>query len=133
LAYDLSMMMKVDFTSIKNVGKNPKGLFITWVTNWLFKPFTMYGIAVFFFYGLFKSIIPTDLAKDISCGGGTSRRSSVYRDVFVWSHLTKGTRPIRGSGCYQRTSSPDSVYAHRRLFIWVSAGLLYRGIRCFCR
>jgi len=37
------MMMKVDFTSIKNVGKNPKGLFITWITNWLIKPFTMYG------------------------------------------------------------------------------------------
>lgn len=34
-------MMKVDFRSIKNVGKNPKGLFITWITNWLIKPFTM--------------------------------------------------------------------------------------------
>ena len=36
------MMMKVDFQSIKNVGKNPKGLFVTWITNWLIKPFTMY-------------------------------------------------------------------------------------------
>ncbi|MGI5919671.1 MAG: arsenic resistance protein, partial [Christensenellales bacterium] len=34
------MMMKVDFTSIKNVGRNPKGLFVTWATNWLIKPFT---------------------------------------------------------------------------------------------
>ncbi len=39
------MMMKVDFQSIKNVGKNPKGLFITWIVNWLIKPFTMCGIA----------------------------------------------------------------------------------------
>ena len=39
------MMMKVDFQSIKNVGKNPKGLYVTWITNWLIKPFTMYGIA----------------------------------------------------------------------------------------
>jgi len=39
------MMMKVDFASIKNVGKNPKGLFVTWITNWLIKPFTMFGIA----------------------------------------------------------------------------------------
>lgn len=38
-------MMKVDFQSIKNVGKNPKGLFITWIVNWLIKPFTMCGIA----------------------------------------------------------------------------------------
>ncbi len=37
------MMMKVDFQSIKNVGKNPKGLFVTWITNWLIKPFTMYA------------------------------------------------------------------------------------------
>ena len=35
------MMMKVDFQSIKNVGKNPKGLYVTWITNWLIKPFTM--------------------------------------------------------------------------------------------
>ena len=25
------MMMKVDFRSIKNVGRNPKGLFVTWI------------------------------------------------------------------------------------------------------
>ena len=38
------MMMKVDFQSVKNVSKNPKGLFVTWIVNWLIKPFTMYGI-----------------------------------------------------------------------------------------
>ena len=43
------MMLKVDFHSIKKVGQNPRGLIVTWVTNWLIKPFTMYGIAVFFF------------------------------------------------------------------------------------
>jgi len=31
------MMMKVDFQSIKNVGKNPKGLYVTWITNWVIK------------------------------------------------------------------------------------------------
>ena len=49
------MMMKVDFESIKNVGKNPKGLYVTWVTNWLIKPFTMFAIASFFFYKVFVS------------------------------------------------------------------------------
>ena len=38
------MMLKVDFQSIRNVGKNPKGLYVAWVTNWLIKPFTMFGI-----------------------------------------------------------------------------------------
>lgn len=37
------MMMKVDFKSIKQVGKNSKGLIITWIVNWLIKPFTMYA------------------------------------------------------------------------------------------
>ncbi len=32
------MMLKVDFESVRDVGKNPKGLFVTWVTNWLIKP-----------------------------------------------------------------------------------------------
>ena len=45
------MMMKVDFQSVKQIGKNPKGLLVTWVTNWLIKPFTMYGIAYLFLFG----------------------------------------------------------------------------------
>ena len=44
------MMLKVDFQSIKNVGKRPKGIVITCVTNWVIKPFTMFGIAYLFFY-----------------------------------------------------------------------------------
>jgi len=51
------MMLKVDFKSIKDVGKNPKGLFITWITNWLIKPFTMFGIASLFFYVVFANFI----------------------------------------------------------------------------
>lgn len=40
------MMLKMDFQSVKQVGKNPKGLFVTWIVNWLVKPFTMYGVSV---------------------------------------------------------------------------------------
>jgi ACR3 family arsenite transporter len=84
------MMMKVDFQSIKTVGKNPKGLFVTWVTNWLIKPFTMYGIAVFFFYVVFKNIIPANLAKDYLAGAILLGAAPCTAMVFVWSHLTKG-------------------------------------------
>jgi len=42
------MMLKIDFTSIKNVGKKPKGLFLTWVVNWIIKPFTMFALASLF-------------------------------------------------------------------------------------
>lgn len=84
------MMMKVDFTSIKNVGKNPKGLFVTWVTNWLIKPFTMYGIAAFFFSVVFGTIIPADLAKEYLAGAVLLGAAPCTAMVFVWSHLTKG-------------------------------------------
>lgn len=84
------MMMKVDFKSIKNVGKRPKGLFVTWVTNWLIKPFTMYAIASFFFYIVFKNIIPTELAKDYLAGAVLLGAAPCTAMVFVWSHLTNG-------------------------------------------
>ena len=84
------MMMKVDFKSIKNVGKNPPGLFVTWVTNWLIKPFTMFGLAVLFFYVIFKNLIPADLAKDYLAGAVLLGAAPCTAMVFVWSHLTKG-------------------------------------------
>jgi arsenite transporter len=84
------MMLKVDFASIKYVGKNPKGLFVTWITNWLIKPFTMYGIAVLFFYVIFKGLIPGELAKDYLAGAILLGAAPCTAMVFVWSHLTKG-------------------------------------------
>jgi ACR3 family arsenite transporter len=84
------MMLKVDFASIKNVGKNPKGLFVTWITNWLIKPFTMFGIAWFFFYIVFNSLIPTELARDYLSGAILLGAAPCTAMVFVWSHLTKG-------------------------------------------
>ncbi len=84
------MMMKVDFASIKNVGRNPKGLYITWATNWLIKPFTMYAIAAFFLLIVFKALIPYDLAKDYLAGAILLGAAPCTAMVFVWSYLTKG-------------------------------------------
>lgn len=84
------MMLKVDFKSIKYVGKNPKGLFVTWVTNWLIKPFTMYGIAYLFFYIIFSGLISGDLARDYLAGAVLLGAAPCTAMVFVWSHLTKG-------------------------------------------
>lgn len=84
------MMMKVDFQSIKNVGKNPKGLFVTWITNWLIKPFTMYGIASLFFFVIFKALITPDLATEYLAGAVLLGAAPCTAMVFVWSSLTKG-------------------------------------------
>jgi ACR3 family arsenite transporter len=84
------MMLKVDFQSIRNVGKNPKGLFVTWITNWLIKPFTMFGIAWMFFFVIFKSLIPAELAQDYLAGAILLGAAPCTAMVFVWSYLTKG-------------------------------------------
>lgn len=84
------MMMKVDFASIRNVGRNPQGLYITWVMNWLIKPFTMAGIAWFFFFVVFKALIPPVLARDYLAGAILLGAAPCTAMVFVWSHLTRG-------------------------------------------
>ncbi|MGL5977943.1 MAG: ACR3 family arsenite efflux transporter [Erysipelotrichaceae bacterium] len=84
------MMLKIDFQSIKNVGKNPKGLWVTWIVNWLIKPLTMFGIASLFFYVVFQAWIPADLAKEYVAGAVLLGAAPCTAMVFVWSHLTKG-------------------------------------------
>ena len=84
------MMMKVDFCSIKNVGKNPKGLFVTWIVNWLIKPFTMYGMASLFFFTVFKAFITPDLATEYLASAVLLGAAPCTAMVFVWSTLTNG-------------------------------------------
>lgn len=84
------MMMKVDFQSIKNVKNNPKGLYVTWITNWLIKPFTMYAIAYLFFFVIFKTFITPNLATEYLAGAILLGAAPCTAMVFVWSHLSKG-------------------------------------------
>ncbi|MFV0546824.1 MAG: ACR3 family arsenite efflux transporter [Bacteroides sp.] len=84
------MMLKVDFQSVRNVGRNPKGIVITCVTNWMIKPFTMFGIAWLFFYVIFKALIPSELAHEYLAGAVLLGAAPCTAMVFVWSYLTKG-------------------------------------------
>lgn len=84
------MMLKIDFNSIKNVGKNPKGLLVTCVTNWLIKPFTMFAIAWAFLFVLYKDIVPCSLAEQYLAGCVLLGAAPCTAMVFVWSHLTNG-------------------------------------------
>lgn len=84
------MMLKVDFDSVKDVGKRPKGIIITCTTNWLIKPFTMFGIAYLFFHVIFKSLMPDGLADEYLSGAVLLGAAPCTAMVFVWSYLTKG-------------------------------------------
>jgi arsenite transporter len=84
------MMLKIDFTSILNATKKPKGLTVTTVTNWLIKPFTMYAIAFFFFRIVFADFIPQALASEYLAGAVLLGAAPCTAMVFVWSHLCRG-------------------------------------------
>lgn len=84
------MMLKIDFQSVRNVGNHPKGLVITCVTNWVIKPFTMFGLAWLFFYLVFLSFISDAQAKEYLAGAVLLGAAPCTAMVFVWSKLTNG-------------------------------------------
>lgn len=84
------MMIKVDFQSVKEVGKNPKGLFVTWIVNWAIKPLTMYGFGSLFLFGVFKNFISPDLATQYLAGAVLLGAAPCTAMVFVWSTLVNG-------------------------------------------
>jgi arsenite transporter len=84
------MMLKIDFTCIKDCFKHPKGLSVTLVTNWLIKPFTMYLFALLFFTVVFSNLISPDLAKEYLAGAILLGAAPCTAMVFVWSYLTDG-------------------------------------------
>jgi ACR3 family arsenite transporter len=84
------MMLKVDFDSLKAVGRKPKGLTVTTVTNWLIKPFTMYLIAYLFFNIIYAPLIDEQTATAYLAGAVLLGAAPCTAMVFVWSQLTKG-------------------------------------------
>ncbi|AKM07940.1 ACR3 family arsenite efflux transporter [Pelagerythrobacter marensis] len=84
------MMVSVDFTSIRDVGKRPKGLVITLVVNWLIKPFTMAALAVLFFDYLYTGLISEGAADQYIAGLILLGAAPCTAMVFVWSQLTRG-------------------------------------------
>ncbi|MBN1988990.1 MAG: ACR3 family arsenite efflux transporter [Bacteroidales bacterium] len=84
------MMLQVDFSSIKSVGKRPKGLLLTLVVNWLIKPFTMAFFAWIFFTKLYGAFINPELAGEYIAGAIILGAAPCTAMVFVWSYLTNG-------------------------------------------
>ncbi|MBY7914335.1 ACR3 family arsenite efflux transporter [Vibrio fluvialis] len=84
------MMVQIDFSSLKDVGKKPKGLVLTLVINWLVKPFTMALLGWLFFKGLFADWVDPQTASEYIAGMILLGVAPCTAMVFVWSQLTKG-------------------------------------------
>ncbi len=84
------MMVNVDFASLKDIGKKPKGVCITLVVNWLIKPFTMAALGILFFEHIFAGMVEPESAKEYIAGMILLGVAPCTAMVFVWSQLVKG-------------------------------------------
>lgn len=84
------MMIQVDFTAVKDVGRRPKGIVLTLVINWLIKPFSMALIGWFFFRVLFADLVDPQSASEYIAGMILLGVAPCTAMVFVWSQLTEG-------------------------------------------
>jgi len=84
------MMINVDFASLKDVGKKPKGLCITLVVNWLIKPFTMAALGIVFFEYIFADLVDPQTAREYIAGMILLGVAPCTAMVFVWSQLVRG-------------------------------------------
>ena len=84
------MMLQVDFSSLKDIRRSPRGLILTVVVNWLIKPFTMAFFAWIFFTKLYGAFIEPELAGEYIAGAILLGAAPCTAMVFVWSYLSDG-------------------------------------------
>ena len=84
------MMIQIDWSAIKDVGKKPKGLFLTLFINWLVKPFTMAVFGWLFFRVFFAGWVDAQSAQEYIAGMILLGVAPCTAMVFVWSQLVKG-------------------------------------------
>ena len=83
-------MLKVDFSALKQIKDNPRGLYLTWAVNWIIKPLSMFLISGLFFFVLFNTLIDKDIAVKYLAGAVILGAAPCTAMVFVWSNLSKG-------------------------------------------
>ena len=84
------MMVKVDFRAVRNVGRRPRGLFVTLFVNWVVKPFSMAALATLYFRNVFAAWISSADADQYIAGCIILAAAPCTAMVFVWSHLSDG-------------------------------------------
>ena len=84
------IMVQIDFSSLKDVTKNVKGLALTVVVNWLIKPFSMAFFAWLFFDQIYAAFLSPEDAEQYLAGAILLGAAPCTAMVFVWSYLTKG-------------------------------------------
>jgi len=86
----IPMMLKVDFSAMREVGQHMKGIGVTLFVNWLVKPFSMAFLGWLFLRQLFAPWLPPDQIDSYIAGLILLAAAPCTAMVFVWSRLTNG-------------------------------------------
>ncbi|HSV36839.1 MAG TPA: ACR3 family arsenite efflux transporter, partial [Ramlibacter sp.] len=84
------MMVQIDWSAVRDVGKKPRGLILTLTVNWLIKPFTMAALGILFFQHVFAPWVDPATASEYIAGMILLGVAPCTAMVFVWSQLVKG-------------------------------------------
>lgn len=84
------MMVQIDFARIRRAGRQLRPLALTLTVNWAIEPFTMAGLCALFFFVVFRTLMPANLAREYYAGAILFGAGPCTAMVFVWSYLTKG-------------------------------------------
>ena len=84
------MMLKVEPSCLRDIGRRPRGLALTLFVNWLVKPFTMAALGLFFFGVVFAGLVPEADGEQYVAGMILLGGAPCTAMVFVWSQLTGG-------------------------------------------
>lgn len=86
----IPMLLKIDFSTMRDVLVHGKGIGVTLAINWLVKPFSMALLAWLFIRHLFADVLPADQIDSYVAGLILLAAAPCTAMVFVWSHLCDG-------------------------------------------
>ncbi|HVJ37429.1 MAG TPA: ACR3 family arsenite efflux transporter [Stenotrophomonas sp.] len=84
------MLLKVDFSAMRQVGRHWRGIGVTLFINWALKPFSMALLGWFFLTQVFAPWLPPDQIESYRAGLILLAAAPCTAMVFVWSNLCRG-------------------------------------------
>ena len=86
----IPMLLRIDFSSLHQVGKHWRGIGVTLFINWAVKPFSMALLGWLFIRHLFAPYLPAEQLDSYIAGLVLLAAAPCTAMVFVWSRLVNG-------------------------------------------
>ncbi|WP_369039172.1 ACR3 family arsenite efflux transporter [Stenotrophomonas maltophilia] len=86
----IPMLLRVDFSAMRQLGRHWKGIGVTLFINWAVKPFSMALLGWLFLRHVFADWLPADQIDSYIAGLILLAAAPCTAMVFVWSNLCRG-------------------------------------------